>query len=192
MAVAEKRKLIPLFFPLGKTVVYTLLELPEEKLATLTPESRLRTAGRTLALDQTNCRELHQGFSELLQKPKRGPSPETRGMGALAELAQIKRVAPERWTALADDVAALLSSPCPPCPSAKTTLDGATRDERLRELLGKIEELTALLAKVDDVPGRLSQVVKQEAMAWINVLWREANALVAYSDGAAWASSQMR
>lgn len=192
MAVAEKRKTLSDFFPLGKSVVYELLELPEEKLAALTPASRLRAGGRSLALDQMNCRELHQAVSEILKKPKRAPSPETRGMGALAELAQLQRDEPEAWEALADDVAALLSKPCPPCPPTDATLDGATRDERAAEVGRHLGGVRALLPQVYDVAGPLSQTVKQELMASTNAFWREANALVAFADGSASATSLMR
>jgi hypothetical protein len=175
--VAEKVSTLTPFFGLGKSTVYHLMELPPEKLEGLSPETKFRD----VALAAMNCREVERFVAHLAGPKHPGPSPATRGLGAVSELAQIKRDEPEAWEEIADDVAVLLGGPPKPCEPTGHPLTGATRAARAGEIVERLRDLVGAVAQVDDVPGKLPVRAKREVMELAQTLWQAVNKLPAYA-----------
>lgn len=192
MRVAADERTFVHLFPLGKSAIYQLMELPAEIASTLTPDSIVKVGRLKRRLSDLNCHEIALAVAHLKGGPVRQPSVLIRTLGLVAGLKKVKEERPDVYAEVADDVAALNSAPCPPCPPAKTTLTGATRDERAAEVRERLMAIVPLVPQIDDVPGPLSTTGKQGLMVPANTIWRDANSMVAYSDGGAWYSSQMR
>ncbi len=171
MRVASKVGTFRLFFPLGKSKVYELLEVPEEKLKGLTPNSVIK--GKTLRA--MSCREVCRVFS------KKPPKPRTYAHDYIKYLATIKKNNPRLWGEIYDDIAALLYDGQMETQSSTGKLHGKTREERGLEVLKIMREAHDVIDDVDDVPGKLPKEIKREAMKLAQMIWREVNRLPAYA-----------
>lgn len=171
MKIASNVTTLLHFFPLGKSIVYELAEVPSEKLWDLTPDSVIN--GKRLR--DMNCCEVSKAFST---KP---PKPHTYAHDYIKYLATIKANNPTLWDEIDDDIAALLSDGQLEAHQPTGKLKGKTRDERAQEVIRLLQNVLDLIDDIDDVNGKLSKKSKAKIMTIAQLIWRESVRLPAYA-----------
>lgn len=158
--VASRRAELERFFPLGPLAVCALSIVPAERLPAIEDDA----AVEGVCLREMNCPKLARAIRILLGTPAATRTPMERAQASVRSLARVKATQPATWEAIAPELATIGCRPCEECPPTGHPLEGATREERGKELVVRLADVVERVGEVAVGAGELSRAAREAAI----------------------------